>query len=204
MNDIVPPFVNLAVFASGNGSNAVALIRAAQSGILAAKIVVLICDRPAAPVIEKAAALAVPVHVLPREEYADKAAHEQAILNILRQHKTDFIALAGYMRLLGTVLLRAFPQKIVNIHPSLLPKYKGLNAIEQAVSQGDPELGVTIHYVDAGMDSGEIIAQQKVYIADLSQPLTAIEAQIHRIEHELYIQTLQKIFSTFSHSSSQL
>ena len=99
------------------------------------------------------------------------------------------------MRLIGLVLLNAFPKKIVNIHPSLLPKYKGLNAIKQAIDNNDNELGVTIHYVDAGMDTGEIIDQDKITIENLNLPIEEIEAMVHNIEHKLYVTTLQKLMN---------
>jgi phosphoribosylglycinamide formyltransferase-1 len=99
------------------------------------------------------------------------------------------------MRLIGTVLLTAFPKKIINIHPSLLPKYKGLNAIKQCIDNNDNELGVTIHYVDAGMDTGEIIEQEKITIEDLNLPTEEIEAMVHNVEHKLYVTTLQKLIN---------
>lgn len=185
----------LAIFASGNGSNAQAIINACKQGIINADVAVIITDNPNAFVIKRAAKENVECRVFKPKVFIDKASYETAILKLLTEFKIDLILLAGYMRLIGTVLLSAFPKKIINIHPSLLPKYKGLNAIKQAIDNNDHELGVTIHYVDAGMDTGEIIEQDKITIEDLSLPIDEIVAIVHDVEHKLYVNTLQKLIN---------
>ncbi|MFY7965467.1 MAG: phosphoribosylglycinamide formyltransferase [Chitinophagaceae bacterium] len=185
----------LAIFASGNGSNAQAIMDACKQGIINANVAVIITDKSTAFVIERAKKENIGYRVFKPKIFVDKAQYETAILQTLNEFKIDFIVLAGYMRLIGTVLLQAFPKKIVNIHPSLLPKYKGLNAVQQALDNNDKELGVTIHYVDEGMDTGEIIAQEKITIEDLNESLDEIMQKVHNIEHKLYVETLKRILN---------
>lgn len=186
---------NIAIFASGNGSNAQAIINACKQGIINANVAVIITDKSTAVVIERAKKENIEYRVFIPKTFVDKAEYETTIQQTLNMFNIEFIVLAGYMRLIGTVLLQAFPKKIVNIHPSLLPKYKGLNAVQQALDNNDKELGVTIHYVDEGMDTGEIIAQQKIIIEDLNESLDEIMQKVHNIEHKLYVETLAKLFN---------
>ena len=185
----------LAIFASGNGSNAQAIIDACKQGIINANVAVIITDNPNAFVIQRAAKENINCKVFKPKIFTDKVSYENAILELLSALNIELIVLAGYMRLIGTVLLTAFTKKIINIHPSLLPKYKGLNAIKQAIDNNDSELGVTIHYVDEGMDTGEIIEQEKITIEDLNLPIEEIEAMVHNVEHQLYVTTLQKLIN---------
>lgn len=186
---------NIAIFASGNGSNAQAIIDACKQGIISTNVAVIVTDNTNAFVIKRAEKENIPYKIFKPKTFVDKVAFETEILKILTEYNIEFIALAGYMRLVGSILLQAFPKKMVNIHPSLLPKYKGLNAVQQALDNNDNELGVTIHYVDEGMDTGEIIAQEKITIENLDEPLESIMAKVHNIEHELYVETLAKLFN---------
>lgn len=186
---------NIAIFASGNGSNVQAIVDACNQGIINANVAVIITDNANAFVIKRAEKENISYKIFKPKTFVDKAAFETEILKTLAEYNIEFIALAGYMRLVGTVLLQAFPKKMVNIHPSLLPKYKGLNAVQQALDNNDNELGVTIHYVDEGMDTGEIIAQEKIAIENLDEPLESIMAKVHNIEHKLYVETLAKLFN---------
>jgi len=185
----------IAIFASGNGSNAQAIIDACKKGIIKADVAIIITDNPNAFVIKRAEKENINCKVFKPKVFTDKGSYETEILKLLAALNIDWIVLAGYMRLIGTVLLTAFPKKIINIHPSLLPKYKGLNAIKQAIDNNDNELGATIHYVDAGMDTGEIIEQEKITIEDLNLPIEEIEAMVHNVEHKLYVTTLQKLIN---------
>lgn len=185
----------IAIFASGNGSNSQAIIDACKRGIINANVAVIITDNANAYVIKRAEKANIPYKIFKPKTFVDKVAFETEILKTLVAYNIEFIVLAGYMRLIGTVLLQAFPKKMVNIHPSLLPKYKGLNAVQQALDNNDKDLGVTIHYVDEGMDTGEIIAQGKITIENLDEPLESIMAKVHNIEHELYVETLSKLFN---------
>lgn len=182
----------LAVFASGNGSNFQSIVDAIANDQLKATCEVLICDQPDAKVIERANKANIPALVFDMKQFANKAEFERAILKKLREHGVTFIALAGYMRLIGSTLLEAYPQKIVNIHPSLLPAFPGLDAIGQAFQAGVKVTGVTIHYVDSGMDTGPIIAQKAIELAE-DETEESLRKKIHAIEHVLYPQTLGKV-----------
>lgn len=175
----------IAVFASGSGSNFQAIVEQLRTKHQSVEISLLICDKPGAYVVERAKNLGVSSFVFPLKDFGSKEAYETAILEVLKEHEIDFIVLAGYMRLVGQTLLEAYEGKMVNIHPSLLPAFPGLHAIEQAWEAGVTETGVTVHYVDSGLDSGPIIEQQKVMVTE-EDTLDTLEAKIHAVEHEMY------------------
>lgn len=189
----VASMIKLAVFASGSGSNFQAIVNAIAQGKLPAVCTLLVCDKPGAKVIERAKKAGVPAFVAEPKNFENKTAYEQAILKKLKESGVEFIALAGYMRLIGPVLLQAYEGKIVNIHPSLLPSFPGLDAVGQAVDAGVKVTGVTIHYVDSGMDTGPIIAQKAVDI-DEGDTKDSVMQKVHAVEHQLYPQTLAKLF----------
>lgn len=172
----------VAVFASGSGSNFVALVQAQSE---AYDIVLLVCDVPDAPVLARASACGIPALVVRPRDYADRPQYEQAIRYVLQQENVAFVALAGYMRLLTPVLLDAFPQRILNVHPSLLPAFPGRNAVAQAIEYGVKYTGVTVHVVDEGMDTGPIVAQRVIDILPTDTPAT-LTSRVHAIEHALY------------------
>lgn len=182
----------LAVFASGTGTNFDAIADAIEIGRLKAEIALVVADKPAAPVIEKARRRGIEVFSFNPRNYPSKADYEAEILEACRTQNVDFLVLAGYMRLLSPLMLNAYPEKIVNIHPSLLPAFKGKDAIGQAIEYGVKVMGVTIHYVDASMDGGRIIAQHAFDVPEGADKET-IEAQVHAIEHVLYPETLKKL-----------
>ncbi|MHC0039449.1 phosphoribosylglycinamide formyltransferase [Pseudoneobacillus sp. C159] len=182
----------IAIFATGSGSNFQAIIDAIESGSLDAEVCLLVCDKPGAFVLERAAKHTIPTFVFSAKDYPNKAAYELAILEELKNRDVDFIVLAGYMRLIGATLLQEFEGRIVNIHPSLLPEFPGLDAIGQALAAGVKVTGVTIHYVDAGMDTGPIIEQRKVVVVP-GETLETLQAKIHAIEHKLYPAVLQQV-----------
>jgi len=182
----------IAIFASGTGSNFEAVARACQEGIINAKVSLLVCDKPEALVVSKAGRLNVEVLVLTPKEYESKKAYEEAILAQLQKYKVELMVLAGYMRLVGQTLLKAYPDKIVNIHPSLLPEFPGVNSIKRAFESGVKETGITVHYVDSGIDTGPIIAQRVVGI-DENETLESLEEKMHKVEHELYVEVLKKL-----------
>jgi len=182
---------NLAVFASGTGTNFSAIAKACASGELAARVAVLVCDKPGAPVIERAKEMGVETFVFTPKAYASKADYEAEIVRILDAKGIDLVCLAGYMRIVGETLLNAYDGKIINVHPSLLPAFKGANAVEEAVAYGVKVYGITIHWVNADLDGGKIIAQ-RAFPYEGSDP-----AEVHRlgqaIEHELYVQTIKQL-----------
>lgn len=184
----------IAIFASGTGSNFDALVAAIERGELSASVELLVCDRRSAKVLEKAKAKGIPTLLFSGKEYASKAEYEAMIVEALHEHQVEWIVLAGYMRLLGETLLNAYPNRIINIHPSLLPAYKGKDAVGQALAAGERVLGVSIHYVDAGMDTGELIAQESINLTGRENKEEVME-MVHHVEHQLYPKTLAKLFA---------
>lgn len=185
--------IKIAVFASGSGSNFQAIVDSIQKGELEAELSLLVCDKPEAKVVERAQEANINTLVLSPKGYKDKAAYEAAILQQLREHNVEFLVLAGYMRLIGDVLLEAFSNRIVNLHPSILPSFPGKDAVGQALEAGVRLTGITIHYVDEGMDTGPIIAQFSVPIHE-NDEREQVEERIHALEHEFYPKTLQELF----------
>ncbi|MGD6874670.1 phosphoribosylglycinamide formyltransferase [Sutcliffiella horikoshii] len=184
----------IAIFASGSGSNFQAITEACRNGLLEATPALLVCDRPGAYVVERATAADIPYFAFAPKSYQTKEEFEGHILQELARYEVDFIVLAGYMRLIGPTLLNAFKGRIVNIHPSLLPAFPGLDAVGQALEYGVKLTGVTIHFVDEGMDTGPIIAQQAIEIGP-DDTREMLEKKIHEVEHSFYPQTLQQLFS---------
>lgn len=185
--------IKIAVFASGSGSNFAAIAEACRLGELNAEIVLMVTNKPEAYVVERAEQAGISVAAFRPKEFNSKDTYEEAILEALRASGAEWLVLAGYMRLIGQPLLKAYPSNIVNIHPSLLPSFPGIDAIEQAVEHGVKVTGVTVHLVDEGMDTGMILAQRAVNVVDGDVNKTA-EA-IHAVEHDLYKETLNNLFS---------
>jgi phosphoribosylglycinamide formyltransferase-1 len=183
---------NLAVFASGSGTNFQAII---DHGIdESVNIPLLVCDKKDAYAIERAKKAGMDCFVFNPKDYESKAGYESEIVKMLKAYDINFIALAGYMRLLGKVMLEEYEGKIVNIHPSLLPAFKGIHAIRQAIEYGVKVMGVSIHYVDSGMDTGRIIAQQSFDVLD-NMSVQDIESKVHEIEHQLYPNVLKQLLT---------
>ncbi|MFD1421131.1 phosphoribosylglycinamide formyltransferase [Lactiplantibacillus songbeiensis] len=184
----------LAVFASGNGTNFTALQQAIATRSLPAKIVLLVCDHEDAPVLKRAQAVNIPVLVVNFKHYANKAAAEAIILTALQAHQVEVVLLAGYMRIIGPTLLAAYPHHIINLHPALLPKFPGRHGIEDAFAAGVTETGVTIHYIDAGIDTGQIIAQRTVPV-EAADTVETLATRIHQVEHQFYPDVLQSLIN---------
>ena len=181
----------IAVFASGYGSNFEVIARAAEAGEIPAEVVLLVCDKAEARACQIAEQMNIPMFVFSAKEYASKAEYEAAIVERCKQAEVEFICLAGYMRIVGETLLNAYNGLIINLHPALLPSFKGAKAIEQAFEYGVKIFGATIHYVDESLDGGKIIAQHAVeYDGDSLEEITAM---VHNVEHQLYIETIKKI-----------
>ena len=180
---------HLAVFASGTGTNFVAIAKACAEGRINADVAIMVCDKPGAAVIERAAELGVKSFVFDPHAYASKADYEKEIVALLDAAKVDLVCLAGYMRIVGETLLGAYGGKIINIHPSLLPAFRGAHAVEQAVAFGVKVYGITIHWVNDELDGGKIIAQ-RAFPYEGTDP-----EEVHRIgqkiEHELYVETIK-------------
>lgn len=194
----VPSKGTVAVFVSGEGTNLQALLDFAQHHPdWPAQIALVVSDQPQCVAVRRATEAMVPVFVQKLSAYPDKQAFETEILHKLKAYKVEWLVLAGYMRLIGPVLLNAYPQRILNIHPSLLPAFPGRNAVKDALAANVPETGVTVHYVDAGVDTGPIIAQRRVPV---SPGMTEDELllQLHALEHALYPQVVGQVVDTWT------
>lgn len=183
---------NCAVFASGTGSNYVKLQEAFNLQNRHS-IRCLVCDKPGAAVIQKAIGFGTPVVPMIYRKKADgkpdRHSAEEHIVSILRLLEVDFIILAGFMRIISPLLLDAFPERIINIHPSLLPRYPGTKGIEESIASSDPELGISIHLVDSGIDTGPIITQ-KSFSRIPGDSLETEQEKIHQLEHSWYPRTV--------------
>ncbi|CCQ93117.1 phosphoribosylglycinamide formyltransferase [[Clostridium] ultunense Esp] len=182
----------IAVFASGTGSNFQALVEHMENRETSYRIVLLVCDRPDAPVLQKAEQFGIKALALRPKDYPTKEAYEEEILGQLKTLGVKWIILAGYMRLIGRTLLQSYPQRIVNLHPSLLPAFPGKDAIAQAFRYGVKVTGVTVHLVDEGLDSGPILAQKAVSIQE-GESLGRITEKIHHTEHLLYPMVVDRL-----------
>ena len=184
--------VPIAVFASGNGSNLAALLTAECAAGWPAKIALVVSDNPGCLAVQRAGDAGRDVFARSPKEYSDKASFEQAVLTELEKHGVKWIFLAGYMRLIGATLLDVYRQRIVNIHPSLLPAFPGRHAVQDALRAGVSETGVTIHFVDDGIDTGQIIAQRRVPVEDGMTEEQLLD-RIHDVEHELYAEVVERV-----------
>ena len=182
----------IAIFASGNGSNFQAIIDEIEKGNLTAKIVALVTDKPDCFAVKRAQKHNIPIFSVTSKNYISKEEYEKEIASFLIEKNVSLIVLAGYMRLIGDVLLKTFPNRIINIHPALLPAFPGKNGIQQAYQYGVKIFGVTVHYVDAGIDTGQIIAQE-CFKVEGKETLAEIEQKIHNIEYQLYSKIIREI-----------
>lgn len=188
--------MRIAVFASGNGSNFQALVDAQRDNHLTYDVVCLIVDKRDIIAINRAKKLNIPYRIFIPNDYESKQTYEEAIVTYLSDKEIDMIGLAGYMRIVGKTLLHTYPDKIINIHPSLLPRFPGRHGIVDAYEADVHETGVTIHYVDEGIDTGKIIAQKSLTIG-YNESLESLEERIHKIEHQLYPQVVQQLATAF-------
>jgi phosphoribosylglycinamide formyltransferase-1 len=177
--------LNIAVFASGKGSNFSAISKAVDKGIIKARLALLVCDNAKAPVLEKARKARVKSLIIAADAFPSKEEFEKSIISHLKEEKINLIVLAGFMRILSPAFVRAFSHRILNIHPALLPSFKGSSAIKDAFAYGAKATGVTVHFVDEKVDHGPIILQECVPIA-ADDDLGSLEAKIHRLEHRMY------------------
>lgn len=177
--------IRLAVLVSGSGTNLQALIDATERGELDGRIVRVVSDRPGAYALARAEKHGIPVRVLVRKDYRSREEYEEALAEELRTSEADLVLLAGFMRILSGTFLRHFPQRVMNIHPSLLPAFSGLDAQGQAWAYGVRVTGCTVHFVDEGMDSGPIILQAAVPVLD-GDTRDGLAERILEQEHRIY------------------
>lgn len=183
----------IAIFASGSGSNFENIVIRADKGELNnIEITSLYTDHHDAYCVERAKHLKVAVNINEPNDFSSKAEYEQHLIELLKREEVEWIVLAGYMRLIGPDLLDVYEGKILNIHPSLLPKYKGKDAIGQAFSSGDNVTGSTVHFVDSGMDTGEIIEQRQCDIKS-NDTKEDLEERVKQLEYELYPSVIAKV-----------
>ncbi|PIQ95480.1 MAG: phosphoribosylglycinamide formyltransferase [Nitrospinae bacterium CG11_big_fil_rev_8_21_14_0_20_56_8] len=182
----------LAVLVSGRGSNLQAIIDSIERGELNAGISLVLSSKPDAPALDRAKNYGIPTHVLESKSFSGKGEFDRALVAELRSRKVDLICLAGFMRILSREVVAAFPGRIINIHPSLLPAFPGLNSQKQALDYGVKFAGCTIHFVDESVDCGPIILQAVVPVYDNDSPET-LSARILEQEHRLYPRAIRLI-----------
>lgn len=182
--------MRLAVLLSGRGSNFSAIQQAIEDGKLNAEIVCVISNRPGAPGIVRARELGLPVHEIDHKAHQSRLDHEYAVLQVLKDARPDFVVLAGYMRLLSSSFIEEWRNRIINIHPSLLPAFPGVDAQKQAVDYGVKISGCTVHFVDENLDAGPIIVQRSVEVRD-DDTAESLSARILEQEHAAYVEALQ-------------
>ncbi|HEX2393194.1 MAG TPA: phosphoribosylglycinamide formyltransferase [Solirubrobacterales bacterium] len=181
----------IVVLASGSGTNLQAILDRlhGREGI---EVVGVGSDKPGARALERAAARGVDTALFPADAYADRMGRDAAMGDWIEAHRADLIVLAGYMQLLTEPFVARFAGRIVNIHPALLPDFPGLDAIGQALEAGVRETGVSVHFVDEGIDTGPVIMQRRVPVP-AGRERQVLEAAIHNVEHELYPEAIRKI-----------
>lgn len=176
--------LKIGVLLSGSGTNLQAIIDSIAEG-LPTDIVLVVSSRPDAYGIERARAAGIPTLVMNREKYADVLAADAQVVEALREAGAEYVVMAGYMRKVTSVMLDAFPNRVLNLHPALLPSFKGAHAIADAFNAGVKVTGVTVHFANADYDKGPIVAQRAITVAE-SDTLDTLEAKIHDVEHVLY------------------
>jgi phosphoribosylglycinamide formyltransferase-1 len=183
--------MRVAVLASGEGSNLQAILDVVhkQHGV---EVVRVVTDKPDAKALERAISAGVPTASFPAAEFDNRGARDLAIADQLRADEVNLVVLAGYMAILSPDFIAAFFGRIINVHPSLLPKYPGLRAIEQAIEAGESQTGVTVHYVDEGVDTGDVIAQEMIGIGP-GETAEQLAKRIHLIEHRLLPEVIAQI-----------
>ena len=184
--------LNLGVLVSGVGSNLQAILDAISVGRLNARVKVVIANRQGAQALERARAAGVSALTIPHKDFASREAFDRALVSALSEADVNWVVLAGFMRVLSPEFLDAYRGRIINIHPSLLPAFPGVDAAKQALDYGVKLTGCTVHFVDQGVDSGKIIAQRAVAVAP-GDDVSSLAARIHEAEHELFVDVLREI-----------
>jgi len=187
-----PMPLSLGVLVSGNGTNLQAILDACAEGSLDARVACVVSNRTDAMALERASRASVPALAIRHQTFENREAFDRALISALREHGAEWIVLAGFMRVLTPEFLRAFPGRVVNVHPSLLPAFPGVNSQRQAFEHGVKVTGCTVHFVDEGVDSGPIIAQRAVDVLP-GDDLAALTERIHAAEHELLVSVLRDI-----------
>jgi phosphoribosylglycinamide formyltransferase-1 len=192
MRNGTPP--KLGVLISGRGSNLQSISDAIRDGRLIASIALVLSNNAEAQGLERARAVAIPTAVVPHRSYASREAYDRALVDVLKSHDVDLVCLAGFMRLLGPAFVDAFPNRILNIHPSLLPAFPGVDAQRQALEHGVKISGATVHLVTTALDAGPIVLQAAVPVMPTDTTET-LAARILQEEHRIYPEAIRLILS---------
>jgi phosphoribosylglycinamide formyltransferase 1 len=191
-----PDPIKLGIMASGSGSNFAAIAQAIADGQLNAEIKLLIYNNPDAGVLDRAKQFGIPHQLLNHRDYASREALDQAIVATFQAHNVEWVAMAGWMRIVTPVLIDAFPDRLLNIHPSLLPSFRGIRAVEQALTAGVKITGCTVHIVVPEVDAGQIIMQAAVPVLP-NDTTDSLQHRIHLQEHVIYPQAIAIAASQF-------
>lgn len=182
--------IKLGVLLSGSGTNLQAIIDAIQAGKLDATIELVVSSRPSAYGLKRAEAAGLQTLTLSKETYEDSFVADMVIATELKRYDVDYVVMAGYMRKVGAPILESFPNRVLNLHPALLPSFRGAHAIQDAYEYGVKVTGVTVHLANADYDCGPIIAQRPVVVEE-GWTVNQLEEEIHQVEHQLYPEVLQ-------------
>ena len=182
--------IKLGVLLSGSGTNLQAIIDAIQAGTLDATIELVVSSRPSAYGLKRAEAAGLQTLTLSKETYEDSFVADMVIATELKRYNVDYVVMAGYMRKVGVPILNTFPNRVLNLHPALLPSFRGAHAIQDAYEYGVKATGVTVHLANADYDRGPIIAQRPVVVEE-DWTVDQLEEAIHQVEHQLYPEVLQ-------------
>jgi len=182
--------LRLGILASGRGSNLQAIMDQVAAGKINAEVAVVVSDKKEAYALERARLAGIPAGHVNHRDFPAKNAYERSIVDLLQQHGVELVCLAGYMRIVGGVILAAFPNRVMNIHPALLPSFPGLHGQEQAWAYGVKFSGCTVHFVDEGMDTGPIILQAVVPVYD-EDTADDLSARILEQEHKIYPEAIR-------------
>ena len=182
--------IKLGVLVSGSGTNLQAIIDRIAAGTLDATVELVVSSRPSAFGLKRAEAAGIQTLTISKELYADPLTADEIIAAELKRHGVDYVIMAGYMRMVHAPILETFKNRVVNLHPALLPSFKGAHAIQDAFDYGVKVTGVTVHFADDSYDCGPIIAQRPLAVQE-GWDVDELEAHIHEVEHELYPDTIQ-------------
>ena len=191
----MPGPARIAVFCSGHGSNFQALLDAVRKKKLRAEVAAMVCDNPKARALQRAKKHGIPAVLISPKLFSTREAYEKIVVRILKNQRVDLIVLAGFMRLLTAYFIGAYHRRIINIHPSFLPAFKGAHAIRDAFEARVPETGVTAHFVTDEVDAGPVILREKVKISK-KDTLPSLEKKIHAVEHRLYPRAIQRVIDS--------
>ena len=184
--------LNLGILISGRGSNMLNLVNASQRGLINSKVKIVISNNKNSIGIDKAKRKNIKTKIINQKDYESKKDFENALTNTLKNQNVDLVCLAGFMSILSKKFLKEWHRKVINIHPSLLPSFRGKNAVKQALEQRVKTAGCSVHFVDEGIDTGEIISQEKVSVSSNDDEET-LGKKILKKEHVLYIKVIKEL-----------